>query len=85
MTGLQSAEGIAVSGGDLFVADTYQRHDRRVHGIPGHDGQLPRSFRGRMTFVVAFRGATFSRDFNGTVAEYNATTGAVINASLVTG
>ena len=87
ITGLDDPAGIAVSGGDLFVAETnidaISEYNATTGGlinfafVTGLSGPAGIAVSGGDLFVTSLN--------QGTVGEFNATTGATVNASLVTG
>ncbi|HEX4146566.1 MAG TPA: choice-of-anchor Q domain-containing protein [Pirellulales bacterium] len=96
VSGLSYPSAIAVSGGDLFVTDNYSgtigEYDATTGAtinaslVSGLSGMSGLAVSGGDLFVAsAFSGLIDYDDPDGTISEYNATTGATINASLITG
>jgi uncharacterized repeat protein (TIGR01451 family) len=95
VSGLTNPGAIAVSGGDLFVTSnsgTIGEYDATtgatinaslVSGLSGVSGIAVSG--GDLFVASSFPGVDDYSNASGTIGQYNATTGATINASLITG
>ena len=87
VTGLNAPEGIAVSGEDLWIANTGSGTIGDYNAITGAvvNSSLVSGLNSPYAIAVSGGDLWVANHGSGTIGEYNATTGAVITVSLVSG
>ena len=87
VSGLNAPRAIAVSGGDLWVANDSSSTISEYNATTGAvvNASLVSGLNGPLGIAVSGGDLWVANNSTGTISEYNATTGAVVNASLVSG